>query len=326
MHKFIQSVFLSFAFAASAFGQSLTINPSTRVDMGVWAQTKMLASKSVSWMQAEPTIPPLVAPVYSERMKAAGIEFPLRTCLFFTYRGEVQGTWGFFGRDADEAWRNGCAKWLNDRDMNCIIFLTYCYDKDPKKGVSLFKNGYATEVDPGQVAIMERWLKAGKNAGSFMIPCLFVDDDGTADQPWDKHKRYFDLIIPFLSKYCAAICLAIESNEKFGNAKTETMVAYIKTLTTLPVGTHMAWDCKSPLPRGLDFLLFEHSWHPAQGDSKSVNQVVSEVVKAINASGLPVGPCEWNLNPAGSIIVEQAKGLKSRTPIVLNGGPIKFVR
>jgi hypothetical protein len=326
MQKLIALIIACIAIQATP--QSLPIHRSTHVDMGLTARTKIIAAKSLAWLtsasEAQQVSTPLLIsplPTPSSLRFASSTQFPLRTCLFFPYQGEIHGTWDFFARNRGDNYRNATAAWLTANGMDTIIFLAH--NEDPTGPTSMFKNGYAGDVDYAQLAIMERWLQIGHAAGAKMIPTLFCDGDGTAAKGFTKHKRYFDLAIPFLSKYCAAISIGLESSECFSTKEMELLIAHAKTLTKLPIGTHMQWDCVTPLPRGLDFLLYEHSWHPALGNSKSVNEVVNEASRVINAAKIPVGFVEYNLDPTGDPIKQQSIGLKQRIPCVVVGGRLK---
>jgi hypothetical protein len=244
------------------------------------------------------------------------VKFPLRTCLFWKYHGKLETTWSFFARNTTEAQRIACAQWFTEQNLNALIFLTN--NEDPNCPVSFFEDGFAGEIDVAQVKIIDRWLKIGRDAGAVLVPTLYCDDDGSHNYSVERHKRYFDKAIPFLSDYCDAISISIESNEKFMGLIDE-MIAYARTLTDLPIGTHMQWDCRSPLP-DLDFLLYEHKVIDA--DAMSAIECADEGAKAIKAAGnIPVGFVEYNLNPDGERIREQSRAL-AKLPCVMVGGPV----
>lgn len=248
-------------------------------------------------------------------------EFPLRQSLFWMDGRKVESTWGFFARNHDDAWRWRYVAWLNAHRMNTMIFLMF--NRDPNCRVSFFQRGYATEMDLAQALKLEWWLDFAKRAGANLVPTMFCDGDPDKNRfGWDRHERYFSQALPFLSKYCRAILIGLESTEYFSTADMERLITLAKKYTTLPIGTHMQWDRKTPLPRGLDWLGYEHSWPPDQGDRKSVAEVVAEGREAIARSKLPVAMTEYNYNPAGQRIREQSRALATLPGCVMLGGPL----
>jgi hypothetical protein len=319
MKKYLFTLISAFVFVLAAFGQSLPVNANTHALKGFVPQAKYLASRSVPWMTPATEGKQVVFPSVSS-FASKNLQFPLRTCLFFPYQGEISSTWAFFARPANERFRNACGDWLGNHNLNTLIFLMY--NRDPRGPVSFFKGGYATDFDMAQAAILERWLKIGKDSGAALIPCMFCDEDEqTAHAGWDKHEYYFRYTLPFLSQYCTAILIGLESNECFSTADVERLIAIARKYTSLPIGTHMQWDRKSRLPAGLDWLAYEHSFPPNRGDSVSAAAVRAEAIDVINKSGLPVAFIEYNLNPTGSRIREQTRALETLPGCVMVGGP-----
>jgi len=249
---------------------------------------------------------------------AAAGEFPLRSSLFWDNNGKVDSTWRYLARNCSDADRQRMIAWQEAHGMNTMIFLTYARGSDCI--VNPFKQTYGPDVDWAEAARWLRLLEPGKS-GANLVPCLFCDDDPETARNYNFQNYYVPAACVAFSPYSRAICLGLEMTEQFSNAAIERIIGICRHYTDKPLLMHAQWNMSTPLPAGLDGLIYEHPWHPGEGEKHSADEVASIGAQVIAKAGIPVGFNEYNLTPWTSRGTEQTRAL-SKLPCFLIGGPL----
>jgi len=257
----------------------------------------------------------------AEPGSAAAGEFPLRSSLFWMNNGKVDSTWRYLARNCSDADRQAMVAWQVAHGMNTMIFLTYARGGDCV--VNPFVQTYGPDVDWAEASRWLELLAPGKSPGVNLVPCLFCDDDPETARNEKFQNYYVPAACVALGKYSRAICIGLEMSEQFSRIGMERIIALCKQYTDKPIGVHLQWDRKSALPSGLDFLIYEHPWHPKDGDNHSAAEVASIGADVIAKSGLPVWFNEYNWNVEGQRIREQTRALAQLAGCVGVGGPLK---
>jgi len=252
-------------------------------------------------------------------MKAKTDEkFPKQSCLFVPINGKVDSTWRYLSDKLPEADRQIMVNQQVDWGMDTMIFLTYALSGDCD--INPFVQTYGPDVDWPKVAKWMQRLEPGKH-GANLIPCLFCDDDPETARNVAFHNYYVPAACIALSPYSRAICVGLEMNEQFSMVAMEHIIELCHTYTDKPILVHMQWNMETPLPRGLDGLIYEHPFHPSEGDAHSADEVASIGAEVITKAGMPVGFNEYNLKPWGVRGREQTREL-AKLPCFLTGGPM----
>ncbi len=231
----------------------------------------------------------------------------LKTSLFLP---DGKDTWSFFSWKYSDTDREKILKQLVDWKMNGMISLLS--NTDERVPVEFFEK-WGGEVKWGWITKLENYAKLFYKNNAFLIPCIFCDDgDNWKYQraSYTHQERSLSILLSVLRPFIPAVLIGLESSEYFNKADHEVFISLIKRLAPdIYVGTHLQKEPAGGMPKGLDFVAYEHSWNPTQGDSHSAEEVVREVVEATNRWGLPILPIEYNTNIGGNIAKEQAKAL-----------------
>jgi len=233
-------------------------------------------------------------------------EFPLHSSLFWDCNGKVDSTWGYLARNNGDSWRHQLVRWHETNNLNTMIFLTY--NRDPNCHVNPFIQTYGPNVDWAEAAKWLNRLEPGKH-GANLIPCLFCDDDPGTARNVAFQNYYVPAACVALGPYSRAICLGLEMTEQFSNESIERIAAICRNYTDKPLGIHLQYRPGMALPEGLDFLIYEFSFHPKDGDKKSVSDIIMEAKSVLAACSLPIWFQEMNMNPSGQIAREQSRAL-----------------
>jgi len=254
----------------------------------------------------------------NELKATTGETFPLKSSLFWDDNGTIDSTWGYLARNVDDAKRQRMVGWQASKEMNTMVFLTY--NRDQNCLVNPFVQTYGPDVDWAEAA---KWIERFRPGlfGANLIPCLFCDDDPDTARNVAFHDYYIPAACIALGPYSRAICVGLEMNEQFSIAAMEHIIALCHTYTDKPVVVHMQWNMTDPLPAGLDGLIYEHPWHPKDGDLHSADEVASIGAQVIARAGIPVGFNEHNLTPWSPRGREQTRAL-AKLPCFLVGGPM----
>jgi len=231
-------------------------------------------------------------------------------------------TWSFFSKVYGYKERNAMLQKLYKWQCNALIFLTS--NTDPNAPVSIFQNEHGGALDFKFISTMVDVCRELYSLKGYLIPTLFCDDG-------DNHKlqfapdciqeHYIGSIIMLLRPYIAGVLIGLESSEYFDKDKHEYFIRIIKRFAPeLLVGTHMQKDIQGGTPTGLDFIAFEASWNPDEGDNHSPEELLAEVENARARWKLPIIPVEYNTNVEGGKAKEQSrfllkKGYSIGTPI-----------
>jgi hypothetical protein len=140
-------------------------------------------------------------------------------------------------------------------------------------------------------------LNDGTQPDVFLVPTALCGDDGASTTNVAFLQYYLPAFIIGLYPYAAAYNLASEASKTMSVGLMETALGIMRNafdmvgLKHKPLGVHLQWNRRTLLPAGMDVLLYEFSWHPAQGNSKSVAEVVNEAQAVLNH--LPAGMSVW---------------------------------
>jgi len=257
----------------------------------------------------------------------------VNNCLFYPgVSAKVMGTWNLFGDGTTEADRKAFQTWGNKKLQP--LTKTVVINLLNEDQMSPFKGAFMGPLDNARVNLIASWSQRFIADGWKIVYAIY---DGPASgkgkyrpilsAPQSQHALFLSIAIPFLNPWATAYMVGCESNRYFKDpAIVEAAVACIKQYAGgRPIGTHMCWNpAKYRLPSNLQFLAYEHSWSPDKGDAMSVAACVAEIknIQSRLPAGFPLWPCEWNLNPTGSKIVEQARAMAALPGIVGIGGPI----
>jgi len=235
----------------------------------------------------------------------------LKTCLFFEMDGNIPCSWSFFARNMDERYRDTCMNSIVRGGGNSMIFLLS--NGDPGAPVNFFEEEWGGHLDVAQVNVLLSWTRKVWALGGAMIPCLFCDETDSAHirNAWDDHDRAIGALVTLLRPYVPAFCIGLESSEYFNRDQHDRLANIIRHYAPdRYVVTHL-----QKLPAGgmpaLDGILYEHSWHPGQGDDHSPAEVVEETRRVARDWGKLIWPVEYNTNVRGSMIREQSRALIS---------------
>lgn len=232
----------------------------------------------------------------------------LKTSLFMP--NSSLSTWCFFADNRTGLEREWILRKLINWHMNSMISLLS--NTDPECPVSFFDVWGGNPIWD-KVAILDKYAKIFKQNNSFLIPCIFCDDGDNwkiqRAKP-QEHERAIMFLLSVLRPYISAILIGLESSEYFNKEEHEYFIGLIKKYAPdIYVGTHLQKIPEGGKPKGLDFIAYEHSWNPNEGDKHSPEEVVEEVKRAQEEWGIYIFPVEYNTNTTGSKIVEQSQAL-----------------
>lgn len=254
---------------------------------------------------------------------AVRTDIMLKTSLFVPRNGGIDQTWCFFSSAWDDRRREECAAWLIREKMDTMVFLLD--DNDPNNPVSFWKKGiYCGEPDLARVDMLLRWCRLASENGWNLIPTLFCDEDKNAGMraQWNKHADYLFQAAAVLNPFVKGWLIGLESSEYFNAHQVDQLVAALRPFTPHPIGTHMQWDLKKEsLPTAIDFMAYEHPWHPKDGDAQSAQAVADQGRRVIEAFRKPVWFLEYNYNPSAGRVREQTRALMQLPGCVGIGGP-----
>jgi hypothetical protein len=263
-------------------------------------------------------------------------EFPLRSSLFWPNNGKTDSTWRYLSDKLPETERQAMIAWMTAQGMNTMIYLTYARGGDCE--INPFVQTYGPDVNWAKAARWMSMLEPGKH-GANLIPCLFCDDDPETAQNIDFTNFYTPAACQVIGPYSRAVCAGLEMTEQYNtfkrslsvSAKAELKARFRDSMTRIikichdntdrPILIHAQWDMVSPLPAGLDGLIYEHPWHPGEGENHSADEVASIGARVIATAGIPVGFNEYNLTPWTQRGREQSRAL-AKLPCFLVGGPV----
>jgi len=248
-------------------------------------------------------------------MSSAGIipapplPIPLKTSLFFNYKGQVRDSWSYFARNVGDDYRAACINAIATGGGTSIIALMS--NGDPRAPVSFFQDEWGGTANMFQLYLLEETAKLVAKAGGALWPCFFCDDNDSAhirNVPMAVHDRAFSLLIAHLRPYVPGFCIGLESSEYFDCARHNEFVRLIrKYAPDRYVLSHMQRLPDGGMPT-IDAWMHEHSWDPNKGDEHSPEEVVAEA-RAAQKHGKYVWPVEYSTKINGDMIRKQSRAL-----------------
>jgi hypothetical protein len=230
-----------------------------------------------------------------------------KTCLFLP---NGKDTWSFLSHNYSDKDREDIIQQLLNWQMTGMICLLS--NTDPRVPVSFF-NEWGGEADWNKILKLEAVARLFYNANAGFVPCIFCDDGDNYkyhNASPSHQERSIGLLLTVLRPFIPAVLIGLESSEYFNKQQHEFFIQLIKRFAPdIFVGTHMQKEPAGGMPAGLDFVAYEHSWSPVEGDRHSVEEVVAECRQAEQRWHLPIFPVEYNTNINGTKAKEQARAL-----------------
>jgi len=146
------------------------------------------------------------------------------------------------------------------------------------------------EYDVNEV---ERWMtyfRVGLEPDTYLVPTAFCGDDGATTCNDAFTAWFLPAFIIALYPYVVAYNLATEASKTMGVSRQERALKIMRDafdmasppLPPKPLAVHLQWNGRTPLPKGMDVLIYEFSWNPKYGHEKSVQEVVTELQDRLN--------------------------------------------
>ena len=236
--------------------------------------------------------------------------------------GNLDGTWNYLNKS--EAGRKKCREQIKaatkSGEIPAITFLI------STEGCAGPLSGFPNVTDE-QIAQTKVLVKELVQEGIAAFPCLYVDDPYGSMPVWtqiEQHIAVWTRIHNGIGRYVTGYVLSIETNEKANNVEQIRGCINVVRVAMPGVdyyGTHLMWGASgryswtggSSTPGNADFILLEAPWHPNQGDAQGLRgiQNLYNNVKP-RVGGLRLIWHEYNLNPNGSINLQQREWLKTK--------------
>ncbi|MFA7212139.1 MAG: hypothetical protein WC110_11910 [Bacteroidales bacterium] len=236
------------------------------------------------------------------KSKQAG-EFPLRSSLFWydNVVNKYESTWPLLSANWDSVKRTRCLQKMIDYNCNFITYFLYHFD-DPRCKVSPYVGCPSPADIAGGKAVWDwakigdwwKYLTLGTLPGVWCVPTLFCGDSREATNNTAFHRAFIPPVVTALHPYVDGFNIASEASKTMSVAQMEAVIQVIRNAWTAAgqaqkyVIVHWQWNGFDRLPNNADALLYEFSWHPKDGRSKSVAETVAEAKRIIAASRLPV--------------------------------------
>jgi len=244
--------------------------------------------------------------------KKIAIKPPLITSLFYRNNGTMYNSWCFFADNYSESLRNEMLLAYTSAKCNSLIFLLSNANDDGP--INFFKSGFAKDINYTKLLLLESYVKRIFELGGYPIPVFFCDDGENIkyhNLSDTEYERFFGVLTTILRPYCPAFVIGIESSEYFDKDRHNYFINLIKRFAPDRfVGIHTQKIPNGGMPN-VDFVLYEHSWNPNDGDNHSKEEVLQEVVdfsRKVADIYKPtyIWPIEFNTNITGSKIIEQS--------------------
>jgi len=256
--------------------------------------------------------------------------------LFFYYRGKIDGCWYLgWGDGTSVAKQNAYMDDMDKFGVNTIT-LNICNEdlSSPFKGEFM-----RSELDEAKVLSLLNFIRRLKERGKIVVIMLFdCPQSATAKYPFwrymDRIPAFIEIVVKALAPLVDGFMLAIESNRgPLSIDLVEIGIDYIRKFAVrsgivLPVGTHeqnVGRDrgklvMHRRVPRNADFVGFETSNHPYDGDKIPVGQMVEEIQFLVaNSGGIPVWVVESNASE-GSHARAQNRAMAELPGVIGVGG------
>ena len=250
------------------------------------------------------------------------VQTPIKTCLFFPYKGGIRDTWSFFARTVPEDYRTSCLSFIGGWGGNALVALLS--NGDPRAPVSFWQDKWGGTPDLSQLAILMVKAQEIQKAGGAFFPCFFCDDSDSAhirNASLEEHRRAFGLLITLLRPYVPGFIIGLESSEYFNKARHDQFYRLIKEFAPdRYVGVHMQSIPDDGMPE-CEFWCYEASWDPGEGDEHSPEELVAECRVAAIKSHKIIWPLEYNLDPLSAHMRRQSQAVLA-AGFVGCGGPV----
>lgn len=251
----------------------------------------------------------------------------INNSLFWQYKGQPLATWlDLCGDAGTKDRRDKHIQWCQKYGCNSVVL---CLNN--AEYMSLFRNGYMRDWDTNKVNMFTGYVSQLKSLrGRIVIAFFDGPENGGKYAPilscWDRHQAFIQIACQALNPYVYAYLIGCETNRYFSTGQVETLIRWTKQYAgSIPVGTHEQWNPKARRwPGNADFICYEHSWHPKDGDSKSASDCVKEInnIKNKLPPNYSVWAGEWNMNSWGSKSRVQARAMAALPSVYGIGGPL----
>ena len=266
-------------------------------------------------------------------LKATGSNIILKSSLFWMDGAKVESTWDYLAKNKGGARNDRMVKKQIAYGCNTLTFIVF-HAGDPDCNCNPFVGSpNAAQVMAGrniadlhEVSRWESLIEAGKHPNVFLIPTIYCGDDAATTQNEEFHKWFLPPVIDFFRPYVKAFLIATEASKSMDVRRQERMIAIMKQamgLRQIPVGVH---NQGAKIAGNADFLAYEFSWHPSEGDNYTAEQTVDELKKVLWEYPNYVWPQEINMNPEGMRARQQVRAIadlaKSEPRLIGIPGPM----
>jgi len=239
--------------------------------------------------------------------------FPLRASLFYKYGTEQRTTWDYLARDGKQRAGEIVAD-MQSYGCNAMTFLIYNMVAKENMVNPFLGCPTASQVMAGQqgadIAELAKWeqmLQPGKDPNVWLIPCLFCGDDRATTNNTQFHEFFLRYAIPWLNPYSKAYLISTEASKSMSFLQMSNLIAFIKRFTDKPVGVH---NQGTNIPVNADFLAYEFSFCPWEGNNYSVSDVINEAANVLRSYPKYVWFEEMNMDNEGQRAKEQSRALR----------------
>jgi hypothetical protein len=249
--------------------------------------------------------------------------------LFWMDGKKVESTWDLLAKNKGKGEARNARMFKKQIAYGCDTMTFICFHSgDPECVINPWKGNPTTQqVMAGRAVIdieeCNRWSRILQDIktnypGAKLIPCIFCGDDAASTRNEAFHAAWLPLLVDFLWPYSKAFLIATEASKSMDVRLQERMIARMKAhlqankkamgYPALPIGVH---NQGFTVAGNADFLAYEFSWHPSEGDGFTSAQVVSEAKDVLKKSPRPIWFQEINMNVEGQRAREQVRALRT---------------
>lgn len=280
-------------------------------------------------------------------MQIKGIwSFPLRSSLFFMWRGKPLSTWAALARGWAGGVSSGMVAKMTEYNANFLTYYVFhAGDRDcvvnPFAGCPTAKQ--VTDRGGWQVDTAEatRWtaiLSPGQLPSIYLGPTLFCGDDRATTNNVTFHRYFVPAVVQYLRPYSKFICTGSELPKTMNRAQRQNLVNLVKESidadnarlirlghgvpAPFPVVEHLQGDEVRDVCDGTDAVLYQFSFHPKHGHEKSVQEISREFQAAQSKCRVPLLAFELTLWCETPRAREQARAISTLPGCLMVPGPV----
>jgi len=156
-------------------------------------------------------------------------------------------------------------------------------------------------------------LNTGTQPGVYLVPTALCGDDRASTNNLAFLQYYLPAFIIGLYPFASAYNLASEASKTMSVGQMEQAIGIMKNafvmanLPPKPIAVHLQG---TNAPQNADVLMYEFSFHPAQGDNHSVAEIITEARQVLARYPKSIWFQELNLNCESQRAREQARAIR----------------